>query len=95
MTITVSQARANLRAVLDRVKSGEEVVLTQNGEPVAVLVHPSQLGARRASPLLAASEDRLEQLREARDRKPDRGAGLSAARARRLVADIRAARDHR
>lgn len=76
-TIPVSRARASLREVLERVKQGDEVVLTQHGEPVAVLVHPAQLRARHAAPSLEAASRRLEGLEEARERRPDRGPGLA------------------
>jgi prevent-host-death family protein len=92
-TLTVSQVRANLRSALERVKNGEEIVLTQNGEAVAVLVHPSQLRARRPSPLLDAAAGRLEELQEARRRRPERGPGINATRAEQLVAELRRARD--
>ena len=93
-TLTVSEARAHLRSLLERVKDGEEIVLTQYGQAVAVLIHPSRLRDRRASAVLDAAARRLEELRAAR-RHPDRGQGLSAARAEELVTEVRAARDRR
>lgn len=38
--INVKEARQNLRAVLDRVAAGEEVVLLRHGRPVARMVPP-------------------------------------------------------
>jgi prevent-host-death family protein len=38
--INVKEARQNLRAVLERVSAGEEVVLLRHGRPVARLVPP-------------------------------------------------------
>lgn len=38
--INVKEARQNLRAVLERVAAGEEVVLLRHGRPVARLVPP-------------------------------------------------------
>lgn len=92
-TVSVSEARANLRGVLERVKAGEELALTQHGDVVAILLHPSQARARRQSPLLDAGVRRLEDLLEARRHLAGRGAGISAARAQKLTAGVRAARD--
>lgn len=94
-TIGVSEARAQLRTLLERVKRGEEIVLTQNGQPVAVLVNPKQLRVRRAGPTLDAATARRERLAAARRERPDRGAGLHRTRAEQLVADVREARDQR
>jgi prevent-host-death family protein len=60
-TAGVREARQNLSALLDEVKKGREVVITERGRPVAKLVPPDRprgkgvpdLGAfRRAMPLL-------------------------------------------
>src|SRR5206468_9257816 len=48
-TMTVSKARAALPQILQRVLAGEEVTITRHGEPVAVVVRPDTLRARRAS----------------------------------------------
>ena len=90
ITVAVSKARSELRALLERVKAGDEVVLTQHGEPVAVLLHPSQLRARRASPRLDRAAKRLEELRSA---PSPRRAGIGPARAEELAAEVRADRD--
>ncbi|MCI0633522.1 MAG: type II toxin-antitoxin system prevent-host-death family antitoxin [Actinobacteria bacterium] len=37
-TASISEAKAKLSALLDRVKSGEEVTITDRGEPVARIV---------------------------------------------------------
>ena len=39
-TLTVSEARAALPQLLDRVSAGEEVTITRHGRPAAVLVRP-------------------------------------------------------
>lgn len=91
-TYTVTEARANLRSILDGVKGGDEVVLTQHGEAVAVIVHPSQLSARR-SPAVKAAAAWLHRLEDTSRRRPERGAGLSALRADQLVAELRERRD--
>src|ERR1700730_5893303 len=55
-TMTVSEARAALPEVLDRVAEGEEVTITRHGRPVAVVVRPDILWTRRAGPALDDAE---------------------------------------
>jgi prevent-host-death family protein len=88
-TVTVSEARANLRALLEQVARGEEIVVTQHGAEVAVLVHPRRLRARRADALMTHAAD----LRRRLDRAEPRGPGLVPGRADELVAELRADRD--
>jgi antitoxin (DNA-binding transcriptional repressor) of toxin-antitoxin stability system len=67
--MTISEARAALPQLLDRVGAGEEVTITRHGRPVAVLVRPDTLRARRADRALAAAaevRDALERGRQAR-----------------------------
>lgn len=90
--MSVSQARAALPEILDRVLAGEEVTITRHGEAVAVVVRPDALHTRRADRALANAE----RLRDLMDR--GRAARLSDApavtddRAERLVAEVAAAR---
>jgi prevent-host-death family protein len=63
MTMTVTEARANFRQVIERVKSGEEIPLSQNGEVVAVLIHPKRLSSRIISSNMLAAQDRLAVLK--------------------------------
>lgn len=51
-TAGVREARQNLSALLDEVKRGREVVITEHGRPVARLVPPHR--PRRGVPDLAA-----------------------------------------
>jgi antitoxin (DNA-binding transcriptional repressor) of toxin-antitoxin stability system len=91
--MTVTQARAKMREAIDKVKAGEEVEITQNGEVVAVWVHPSKLrpGIRTPSTVMA---DRLHaELERARERPATDSPGMSAERARELVDRIRTERD--
>jgi antitoxin (DNA-binding transcriptional repressor) of toxin-antitoxin stability system len=87
-TMTVSEARAALPRILDRVQAGEEVTLTRHGEPVAVVVRPDTLRARRAGDTNRVREV-LDRARRARlgDRPM-----LREDRAAALLADVRAAR---
>jgi prevent-host-death family protein len=47
VTVGVREFRANLRAYLDRVEAGEDVVVTERGRPVARIVPsvPGYVGA--------------------------------------------------
>jgi antitoxin (DNA-binding transcriptional repressor) of toxin-antitoxin stability system len=93
-TIPAAKARAALPAILDRVRAGEEVTITRHGEPVAVVVRPDRLGVRRASVAIAAGEQLLAELEEARNR-PLPQPGITNERAEELVAAIRRERDER
>jgi len=94
-TMTVSEARAALPEILDRVLAGDEVTLTRHGQPVAVVVRPDRLRARRADQALADAE-RVRELLAAGRRAPLRARPtLSAERAEALVADVRQGRSSR
>jgi prevent-host-death family protein len=90
--INVSQARATLPQILDRVTHGEEVTITRHGRPIAVLVRPDLLRVRRASaPFeMAAQVNRL--LHDARDLPVDAGDALSVEYADALAAHVRSGR---
>jgi len=76
-TAGVREARQNLSALLDEVKKGREVVITERGRPVAKLVPPDRPGGpgvpnlaafRRTMPILdpplstTVAEDREDRL---------------------------------
>lgn len=94
-TMTVSEARAALPRVLDRVIAGEEVTITRHGQPVAVIVRPDALRARRADAALAAAA----MVRAALDRgaKTDLRTlpTMTEERADALVAEVRSSRSSR
>ncbi|HXQ50260.1 MAG TPA: type II toxin-antitoxin system prevent-host-death family antitoxin [Stellaceae bacterium] len=48
ITIGAFEAKTNLSKLLDRVASGEEVVITRHGKPVARLVAPERFDRARA-----------------------------------------------
>ena len=91
--LPVSEARASLPQVLDRVERGEEVTITRHGRAVAVLMRPDLLRARRASGASAEAERVAEVVRSGRHSRILAGGGLAADRAEELVAEIRADRD--
>jgi prevent-host-death family protein len=92
-TMTVSEARAALPEILDRVAEGEEITITRHGRPVAVVVRPDIMWSRRARSALEEAERLREMLTEAASTPLPEGAGLTAEYAEELVREIRAMRD--
>jgi hypothetical protein len=93
--MTVSEARAALPQVLDRVADGEAVTITRHGRPVAVVVRPDVLWSRRVSAVLDDAARIHEMLDGAAVVPLPEGPGLTAQRAEELIGAIRAARDAR
>ena len=94
-TVPVSEARAILPDLLDRVLAGEEVTLTRHGRAVAVMVRPDTLRVRRADGIMAAA-NRLHDLIERGGSLPlDTMPTISVGRAEALLADIAASRSAR
>ncbi len=63
--MTISEARAALPEVLDRVAGGEEVTITRHGRPVAVVIRPDILWSRRVGGALDDAERIHELLAQA------------------------------
>jgi antitoxin (DNA-binding transcriptional repressor) of toxin-antitoxin stability system len=93
VTMTVSEARAALPQVLDRVAEGEEITITRHGRPVAVVVRPDIMWSRRTHAVMADAARLHEMLAEAAATPLSEGPGLTAGEAERLIAEIRADRD--
>jgi antitoxin (DNA-binding transcriptional repressor) of toxin-antitoxin stability system len=91
--MTVSEARAALHELLERVAAGEEVTLTRHGQPVAVVVRPDVLRARRAQGAFATAAEVADLLAGARRGQLEPRAGLSAQAADQLVAAVRCGRE--
>ncbi|WP_205740903.1 type II toxin-antitoxin system Phd/YefM family antitoxin [Haloactinopolyspora alba] len=91
--MSLSEARAELPALLDRVEHGEEVTITRHGRPVAVVLRPDTVRSRRAESALAGAAEVRELMERARNTPLSEVSGLSAEYADELVADIRADRD--
>ncbi|HXR13145.1 MAG TPA: type II toxin-antitoxin system Phd/YefM family antitoxin [Solirubrobacteraceae bacterium] len=91
-SMTVSEARAALREVLERVQVGEEVTITRHGQPVAVVVRPDLLRIRRAAGALASTAQAADLLSAGRPSPLPTASGLSHERAEELVAAVRNAR---
>lgn len=94
LTMTVTEARTSLPAVLDRVERGEEVTITRHGRPVAVVVAPELLRVRRADDAFAAAERLRVRMEDARLR-PLSPPVLTAEFAEELIAEIHAGRADR
>lgn len=91
-SLTVSEARAVLPQLLDRVAAGEEVTITRHGKPAAVLVRPDSLRARRADEALAAARRIGDALEEGRRSPLSARPTLRRDRADALIEDIRTGR---
>jgi prevent-host-death family protein len=94
-TVTISEARASLPAIIERVIAGEEVTLTRHGRAVAVVVRPDTLRARRAEGALTAAAGVRDSLERGRRSPLSAKPTLTEDRADALVADVRAGRSRR
>lgn len=92
LTMTVTEARARLREALERVRNGEDIELSQNGQVVAVIVHPDKIRTTVRTANTLAAQDRLEKLRVMRGAQSTRQA-ISPERADALVNELQKARD--
>lgn len=93
--MTVSEARAALPEIIERVLAGEEVTLTRHGVAVAVVVGPDALKVRRAEEALMVAASVRDVLEQGRHSKLRPRPTLTDERADALVADLRAARSRR
>lgn len=93
--MTVSEARAALPEILNRVAEGEEITITRHGRPVAVIVRPDMMWSRSRAESVLAEADRLMELLDAAAESELPARGLTEEYAEELVAAIRADRDGR
>lgn len=94
-TISASEARAALPAILDRVLAGDEVTITRHGQAVAVVVRPDAIRVRRADQALADAERLRDLLDRSRSVRLSDAATVSAVRAEELIAEVAAGRSAR
>lgn len=94
-TMSVSEARAALPEILDRVLAGEEVTITRYGREVAVIVRPDAIRVRRADQALAEAERLRDFLDRGRSARLSDAPVVSAERADELVAEVAASRSAR
>ncbi|MEI6400825.1 MAG: type II toxin-antitoxin system Phd/YefM family antitoxin [Actinomycetota bacterium] len=88
---TVTEARATLPELLDRVEAGDEVVITRHGKPIAVLVAPERVRIRHASTSLDAAGHLADLLAAAAQQQRGQST-ITAHLAEQLVGEVRAAR---
>ena len=94
--MTVSEARAALPEVLNRVAEGEEVTITRHGRAVAVIVRPDIIWSRsRAEVVLSEAASMHALLESIADDDLNVGTGVSEQYAEELIASIREGRDGR
>jgi len=88
--VPVSEARAQLPKIIDRVEAGAEVALTRHGRAVAVIRRPDAYRRQRLDSLRAHAQ-RLDDLIDQAGRRPLAEHGMiSAEVAAELVDDVRA-----
>ena len=90
--LTVSEARARLPEILDRIERGEEIMITRHGRAAAVLVRPDALRPRRNEAVFAQAREIRKMLEEARQ-QPLGPPTMDPAYAEELIREIRAGRD--
>jgi antitoxin (DNA-binding transcriptional repressor) of toxin-antitoxin stability system len=95
--MTISEARAALPEVLDRVADGEEMTITRHGRAVAVVVRPDILWSRGRAEEVIIQADSLHQLLTgaAAEAGPEKATGLTERRAEELISAIRTEREGR
>lgn len=93
--MTMSEVRANLAAVLDRVEAGEDVVVTRHGRLAAIIARPERVRSPRGDHLFAAADELRERIEMLREQPLGRGGGLSRESADDLVKEVRASREAR
>lgn len=94
-TVPISEARADLARIVERVTAGEEITLTRRGEAVAVMVRPDALRVRRAAGALTAAAGLQEAIRQGKSTRLADHQGLDEGRAEALVAYVRESRKNR
>ncbi len=93
--MTVSEARAALPEVLNRVEAGEQVTITRHGRAVAVVVRPDIMRHRSQADDLTAQAEHLQRIIKMAGEQAMPSGGISAEYAEELIAEIRAGRDSR
>ena len=88
--MTVSEARAALPEVLNRVAEGEEVTITRHGRAVAVIVRPDIVWSRsRAEVVLNEAAQMHALLESVAEADLNVGGGITEQYAEELIASIR------
>lgn len=67
-TISVSEAKMKLSGLLDAIAvSDEEILITKNGRPAAVLVSPEEFDSWRETLAIRSDADFMEEIHRGRD----------------------------
>ena len=90
--LSVSEARAILPELLDRVERGEEITITRYGRPAAVLLRPDSVRMRRAKETIDHAREVAALVSAGRDR-PLPAPAVSADHAQGWAEAVRADRD--
>jgi antitoxin (DNA-binding transcriptional repressor) of toxin-antitoxin stability system len=93
--MTVSEARAHLPQLLDRVAAGEEVSITRHGKQVAVVMRPDRLRVRRATGAMSTADKVRDLIERGRATRLADAPTISSERVAELVADVRDGRQGR
>ena len=93
--MTVSEARAALPEVLNRVAEGEEVTITRHGRAVAVIVRPDIVWSRSRAEVVLNEAAQMHALLESAADADLKAGGISEQYAEELIASIRTGRDGR
>jgi antitoxin (DNA-binding transcriptional repressor) of toxin-antitoxin stability system len=94
-TMSVTEARAALPEILDRVLAGEEVTITRHGRAVAIVVHPGAIRVRRADRALADAERLRSLVDRGRLTRLSDAPAMTVDRAEELVGEVAASRSAR
>lgn len=94
-TISVTEARAALPELLDRVLAGEEITITRHGREVAVLVGADAIRVRRGDRARAEADRLRLLLHEGRQIRLADAPVVSGDRAESLAAEVTAGRADR
>jgi prevent-host-death family protein len=63
-TLSLSEAKMKLSELVDKVqRMDEEVIITRNGRPAAVLISPDELESMRETLEIKADRDLMEEIR--------------------------------
>ena len=90
--LNVSEARASLTELLDRVADGEEITITRYGRPAAVLLRPDAVRTRRAEQTIGRARQIGTLVATARE-QPLPPATVPAQRIDELIEALRSGRD--
>lgn len=93
LTVTISEARADLPHLIDAVEAGQRVTITRHGKPVAVVMGMEAARSQRTAKAWAGAAQIHQLLEDAKGKPLFATGAMSPEYADALVAQIRADRD--